>query len=110
MSLLLYSYTLDFIRCGDNVSNESFWKSLQQMSQQPVKEKTWQRVEDSFFQHSLGGQSWAQDRSYQEGSFNSIKEPFLTELLNNECTACEVESLQVFKVERQPWRRDACIC
>lgn len=33
-----YSYTLDFIRCGDNVSNKSFWKSLQQRSQQLVRE------------------------------------------------------------------------
>lgn len=52
MNLLLYSYTLDVIRCGDSVSNKSFWKSRQQRSQQPVKEKTWQRVEDSVF-HTL---------------------------------------------------------
>lgn len=34
------------------------------------------------------------DRSYREGGFNSIKETFLTELLNNEWTAREVESLK----------------
>lgn len=30
------------------------------------------------------------DRSYREGGFHSIKETFLTELLNNEWTAREV--------------------
>lgn len=39
-----------------------------------------------------------------------FRETFLRELLNNEWTAREVASLQVFKVERQPWRRDSCFC
>lgn len=78
--------------------------------QQPVKEDKAERVEDASFQGSLGGQSWAKDRSYREGGFSSIRETFLRELLNNEGTAREVASLQVFKVERQPWRRDSCFC
>lgn len=35
---VFYSYTLDFIRGGDNVSNKSFWKTLQLRSQQLVRE------------------------------------------------------------------------
>lgn len=85
MSLLLYSYTFDFNRCADNVSNESIWKSLQ-----PVKEKTWQRVEGHPSSIPLEDRAGPKDRSYQEGGFSSIKETFLTELLNNEWTAREV--------------------
>lgn len=87
--------------------NESFWKSAQ-MSQQPIKDKTRQRARESSFQHSqcsLGGQTRAQGQvTGREASIFHLRKTFLTVRAAQQLNGLlgEVESLEVFKVERSP--------
>lgn len=78
------------------------------MSQQPVKGKTQQRARDSSFQRSqcsLGGQTPAQGQKLAGGRLQfHLRKTFLTVRAAQQLNGLlgEVESLEVFKVERSP--------
>lgn len=78
------------------------------MSQQPVKGKTQQRARDSSFQRSqcsLGGQTRAQGQKLAGGRLRfHLRKTFLTVRAAQQLNGLlgEVESLEVFKVERSP--------
>jgi hypothetical protein len=59
------------------------------------------------FQHSLGEQSWAQGQKLLGG--NSIKETFLTKLLKDKRTACQVVTVSV-QGGKTTLERDSCVC
>lgn len=108
-SWLLYSYTLDFTRYGksNSVSNKSFWKSAQVSQTQPEREKTWQRARGSALQRSLF--SWRTDpprlQKCPGGRLQlHLRKTLLIVRVAQQLNGLrgEVESLEVFKVERSP--------
>lgn len=87
--------------CLMSPSENHFSKGVKQ----PVKEKTWQRAGESSFHHSLRGQTWLGPRT--EVTRREASTPSKEDLSNRAAQQLngllgEVESLEVFKVEKSP--------
>lgn len=93
---------------GKSMFNESFWESLQQVSQTACKrEDTAEGVRFILptFSRSLGGQTQAQRQKLPGGRLQlHLRKTFLTVRAAQQLNGLlgEVESLEVFKVERSP--------